>query len=307
MQHMEYIGKAEYCFANSAAMLLGSIGETIRPEIIEVGCGIGLSAFLEDKTDNLFFSPFVVAPDEGLSRSLNILGFSIDNGSFEASSALTGLRNLLKSGPAVIGPADMGYMTYNPGRAAGADHFVLVYGTDADEFLIHDPYGYPNVRLAASELLEAWRAEAIGYKAKAFQYWHAPKRSSRPDEGQVRAGVWEFFQEIYTKIAGLKQEGSSLLGTEAIGCVADSLATGSLAEPAEKFLTGFQLPLAAKRANDYAAFFAPSHPEFAECKFELASSFGRAHSRLVAGKKAAASKALKYIADLEERVARLFD
>ena len=307
MQHVEYIGKAEYCFANSAAMLLGSISETVRPEIIEVGCGIGLSAFLEEETGNLFFSPFVVAPDEGLSRSLNILGFNVDNGSFEAGSALAGLRELLKSGPVVIGPADMGHMTYNPGRAAGADHFVLVYAADADEFLIHDPYGYPNVRLVASELLEAWRAEAIGYKKKAFQYWHAPKRSNRPDEEQVRAGVWEFFREMYAKIAKLKRESSPLLGAEAISRVADSLAAGSLAEPNEQFLTGFQLPLAAKRANDYAAFFAPSHLEFAECKFELATSFGRAHSRLVAGDKVAASKALQHIADLEERVAGLFD
>ena len=99
----------------------------------------------------------------------------------------------------------MGHMTYNPGRAAGADHFVLVYGAEGDEFLIHDPYGYPHVRLAASELLEAWRAETIGYKAKAFQYWHAPQKSSRPDEEQVRVAVWNFFWEMYAKIGGLKQ------------------------------------------------------------------------------------------------------
>ena len=54
MQHMKYVGKAEYCFANSAAMLLDSIGETVCPEVIEVGCGIGLSAFLEEETGNLF-------------------------------------------------------------------------------------------------------------------------------------------------------------------------------------------------------------------------------------------------------------
>ncbi len=98
-----------------------------------------------------------------------------------------------------------------------------------------------------------------------------------------------------------------MLGAEAIVHIADSLAAGSLAEPAEKFLTGFQLPLAAKRAHDYAVFLAPSYLEFAECKFELAANFGKAHSRLVGGDKAAASKALKHIADLEERVARLFN
>ena len=307
MQHMKYVGKAEYCFANSAAMLLDSIGEIVCPEVIEVGCGIGLSAFLEAETGNLFFSPFVVAPDEGLSRSLNILGFSFDNGSFEAGSALSGLRELLKNGPVVIGPVDMGHMTYNPVRAAGADHFVLVYGAEGDEFLIHDPAGYPHVRLVASSLLEAWQAEAIGYKAKACQYWHAPQKSSRPDEEQVRIAVWSFFREMYAKIASLKEGGSPLLGAEAIVHIADSLAAGSLAEPAEKFLTGFQLPLAAKRASDYATFFAPSYSEFAECKFELAASFGKAHSRLASGNKVAASKALKRIAALEEQVARLFN
>ena len=306
MRHIKYIGKAEYCFANSAAMLLNFIDETVCPEIIEVGCGIGLSAFLEEGTNNLFFSPFVVAPDEGLNRSFSILGFSVDNGSFKANSALVGLRDLLKSGPTVIGPIDMGYMTYNPGRADGADHFVLVYDVnDNDEFLIHDPYGYPNVRLAAGELLEAWRAEKIDYKAKAFQYWHAPKRSNRKDAEQIRDGVWNFFHEMYAKIAELKQGGNILLGAEAVSHVADSLATGSLAEAGEKFLTGFQLPLAAKRANDYASFFVSSRPEFAACKFELAETFGKAHSWLVAGNKAAASKAFKNIASLEERVAGL--
>ena len=109
----------------------------------------------------------------------------------------------------------MGYMTYNPGRADGADHFVLVYGVnDNDEFLIHDPYGYPNVRLAAGELLEAWRAEKIDYKAKPFQYWHAPKRSNRTDAEQIRVGVWSFFHEMYAKIAELKQQGNTLLGAE---------------------------------------------------------------------------------------------
>lgn len=46
MRQFHYIGKAEYCYSNSAAMLLASISENIKPETIEVSAGTGLGAFL---------------------------------------------------------------------------------------------------------------------------------------------------------------------------------------------------------------------------------------------------------------------
>jgi len=38
-----YLGKIEYCYSNSTAMLLRSIGERIDPSLIEVMTGMGIS------------------------------------------------------------------------------------------------------------------------------------------------------------------------------------------------------------------------------------------------------------------------
>ena len=124
----EYVGNAPYCYANSAAMLLKSIGEDIHPGKIEVLTGVGLGAIWQD--DGLFWlsNPYS-PPDVGLSAALGILGFQFVEGSSEKPDPcpLEELEELLQTGPVVLGPLDMGYLDYLPFSAPGADHFVLAY------------------------------------------------------------------------------------------------------------------------------------------------------------------------------------
>ena len=299
-----YIGKAEYCYANSAAMLLAATGATVSPEAIEVCCGIGLSGFI-GPGGRLFFSPSVIAPDSGLSRAFDLLGFQVDHGSFDPDEALAGLGKLLNRGPVLIGPVDMGQLSYNPNRSAGADHFVLVYGQDGGGFRLHDPYGFPNVRLAGDDLLVAWRAEAVDYKQSACQFWQSPRRIQDLTKDQVAGRVWQFFREIYQQISQGRAGNRTVIGAEAINQTARALAAGNLSKPAIGFLTGFSLPLAAKRAGDYAAYLASARPEFARLKLELADQFGVSQSQLASGNIRAAAASLKLIANLEAEVDKL--
>ena len=305
MARIDYIGKAEYCYANSAAMLLAASDRTIPPATIEVCCGIGLSAFVEPENNWLFFSPFVVAPDAGLTRAFDLLGFDIDHQSLTPKAAIDNLPALLARGPVLIGPVDMGHLSYNPRRSTGADHFIVIYGQDDNDFLLHDPYGYPNVRLSADKLLAAWKAETIDYKQADCQYWQSPRAVKSLTSNQLADRVWQFFREIYKQIELKRATDKMAIGAEAIRQTATALADGILASSAVDFLTGFSLPLAAKRANDYATFLARTQPDFARLKFDLADQFGNAQSDLTADETAAAVADLRRIADLETRVAGL--
>lgn len=70
-----YIGNGHYCYSNSAAMFLLSIGEHVSPQMFEVLTGVGLGAMLENgKT--LFLS--MKDPDDGINCAFNILGIDAD-------------------------------------------------------------------------------------------------------------------------------------------------------------------------------------------------------------------------------------
>jgi hypothetical protein len=56
-------------------MLLSSIDEHYSPDHIEVLTGVGLGALLLSNPRLLFFGPLGMAPDEGISSALQLLGF----------------------------------------------------------------------------------------------------------------------------------------------------------------------------------------------------------------------------------------
>ena len=75
-----------YCYANSTAMLLSSIGEVVSPRLVEALSGVGLGAFISP--DGLpFFSGLGGLPDEGISRALRILGFASEETAFETPAS----------------------------------------------------------------------------------------------------------------------------------------------------------------------------------------------------------------------------
>lgn len=277
---IKYIGKAEYCYANSTAMLLASIGENISPNKIEVLSGIGLGAFLDEKSKALFFSNLCAEPDEGISRALNILGFSYDekNCVDQNSNPFDELKEVLAFGPAVLGPLDLGLLVYNPNSigAIGADHFVLAYAIDGDRVFLNDPYGFPQVSLTLLQLKEAWRADKISYKRGYYRFWTNPKRIKSPTEKEVYELAIQSFAEIYKASRKKAENNKRLIGSTAIIHEAERVRQKIATQDELEFLTGFMLPVSASRALDYAEFFDAYNPKLAELKRTQAQLFGKA-------------------------------
>lgn len=277
---IKYIGKAEYCYANSTAMLLASVDENISPNKIEVLSGIGLGAFFDESSNSLFFSNLCAEPDEGISRALDILGFSyVEKNSEDPNNPpFDELRKILSFGPAVLGPLDLGLLIYNPSMtgAIGADHFVLAYSMDDKKIYLNDPYGFPQVSLTFEQLKEAWRADKISYKRGYYRLWAKPKREKSPTEKEIYESTMQSFVKIYQASREKAKNDKRLIGAEAILFKANRIRQ-KIATPDEiGFLTGFMLPMSASRALDYAEFFDAHDSKLAELKRAQATLFGKA-------------------------------
>lgn len=304
MRNFTYFGNSAYCYSNSTAMLLASIGEKIAPSLIEVVGGVGLGAEAIPGTNVTFFSGFSGLPDKAISRALKTLGFSFkekaqddpDNPPYKE------IREILATSPVVFGPLDMSYLVYNPDRPSfpGVDHFVLVYGMTDKEAFLHDPAGFPNVSISLDNLTLAWRAEAIGYKEGYYRYWASPKRISSPTPEEIYRQSLENFQWIYQTGEKYAQIKNIIIDDEAILLMANNIEK-KLLKPADiGLLTGFVFPLGARRTSDFADFFESHHPALAAIKIKQSKLLGQCQVAAVAQNWPTVVGYLKELAELEK-------
>ena len=301
---IKYIGKAEYCYANSTAMLLASIGEDVYPKRIEVLSGVGLGAFLEQNSNSLFFSNLCAKPDEGISRALTILGFQFEerNSDTPDNPPFEQLKEVLVSGPAVLGPLELGLLAYNPNSKGpiGADHFVLAYAMDDERVYLNDPYGFPQVSLTLEQLKEAWRADTVSHKHGYYRFWFNPKRVKSPTEKEIYDSAVESFKELYKASREKAIRDNRRIGSEAILHEAERIREGKAGVDEIGFLTGFMLPMSASRALDFADFFDAYNPELAELKRKQAPLFGKAQVYAVAKDWENLYETMKELAKIED-------
>jgi hypothetical protein len=106
-----YIGNSHYCYANATAMLLASVGEEVAPARVEVLSGVGLGALWLEDAQRLFSG--LSAPDRGVSRALDLLGFAYTEraGRDGDPAPFDALREALAGSAVVLGPVDMGELT----------------------------------------------------------------------------------------------------------------------------------------------------------------------------------------------------
>ncbi len=104
-----FVGSAEYCYANSASMLLASIDEVVDPSLVESMTAVGAGARLWRDDGMIYFS--ILPPDIGLTRAFRALGFEVHEQAFEAGSPIPVevLRAEVSLGPVLVGPLDMQY------------------------------------------------------------------------------------------------------------------------------------------------------------------------------------------------------
>ena len=289
-----------YCYANCTAMLLSSVGEHVSPRVIEALSSVGLGAFM--KNDLPFFGQ-LATPDKGISQALRLLGFTFVEvaGEMPDQEPFDQLGALLREGPAILGPLDMMHLSYNPTRPTqpGVDHYVLAYRLDGDRVHLHDPAGFANVFIDRPQLMRAWRADTVPYHRGHYRYWTAPQRSTEPSEAEIFEAAIDTFQQLYREAEQRAAIDKALIGRHAILTLAERVSSTSLSEQQRHHLTHFALPLGAKRALDYAMFFAGLHEPLQKLKLEQATAFGACLTHLVAANWISAGEYLRRLAEIE--------
>jgi hypothetical protein len=301
-----FIDSYWYCYANSAAMLLASVGEDVSPRLIETLSGVGLGAF-QNRQGLPFFSGLAGKPDSGISAALDQLGFAFSEAAGDESepAPFERLEALLKDSAVIVGPLDMSYLSYNPmrPRLAGVDHFILVLAAEGDYFRVHDPAGFAHALIGREDLQAAWRAEAIAYRNGSYRRWSHAWRKRQVGREALQDGAMEFFRNQYLAASVLAGEQGDVINAPIIRAWARTASHGEFTESQIGHLTWFALPLGAKRALDYATFFDGRHAELAALKRQQALAFGACHSELVRKNGRAAGDQLLRLADLEQHIA----
>jgi hypothetical protein len=196
----------------------------------------------------------------------------------------------------------MGELTYRPGErgATGADHFILAYAMDDREVYLHDPDRYPHVSLPLEHLERAWRAELIGYRREPYSLWAAPRREHSPSEDELYEHAVEGFRKVYREAEDAAPARGRLVGSNAIRHLAGHVRSADLSPGDIGHMTAFLFQLAARRALDYAAFFAGRDDVLGALKRRQAEVFGRCHTLAVRADWGALADALQRLTGLED-------
>ena len=270
-----YFGDVSLCYSYSLAMALDAYGYDFKAEFLEaiMVMGNGASIVKEDEQHPLVFFDNGM-PDLSISHSLKILGFDFeefylkDGAEVDLEELKGKLETFLSNGPVVLGPLDMGHLTYNPNHTIlyGVDHFVTVYAVDGQYLYLHDPAGFACMKVAFNDILKAWKAESIDYKRGAYSMWGNFKKIKSSSQ-----------TEIYRETARIMRTRYLDGQSNVLEFYAKAVAEHGLNTEQKQLHQYFSFKLAAVR-NLYLSRFLKDHePEGARLKEELATLFGQAH------------------------------
>lgn len=299
-----YFGDVSLCYSYSLAMALDGYGYDFKADFLEaiMVMGNGASIVKEDDQHPLVFFDNGM-PDLSISHSLKILGFDYedfylkDGAEVNLEEIKRKLETFLFNGPVVLGPLDMGHLSYNPNHTIlyGVDHFVTVYDIDDQYLYLHDPAGFACMKVAFNDILEAWKAEAIDYKRGAYSMWGNFKKVKSPSQ-----------TEIYQETARIMKNRYLNGQNDVLECYAKAVAENGLNTEQKQLHQYFSFKLAAVR-NIYLSKFLKAHdPEGARLKEKLASLFGQAHLSCLKEDYQELSRLLYQIAEVDGRFKDLY-
>lgn len=299
-----YVGSGDYCYANSLHMSL--LGGGADPATLPA------PGFLECLTTMPFGNAYLKGPalflfdgfdpHRGLTRALETLGWSccLEQGGDERV-ALERLRAAVQHGPVLLGPLDMGYLAYNPSArfAAGADHFLVVLEVEADHVRVHDPKGFPYATLPFEPLLNAWRAEHIGYVDASY----IMRSDFRPVETVSRQQmIARTLPLIRANVQWDPNSSEVAGGVRALGILVQTL-RDKVPDHLSGHLLYFALPLAVRRNLDARAFLLEGgRPEAAHLLDQQARLLGQAQYPAAQRDWSTVASLIEQVADVEQRL-----
>ena len=297
-----YFGDVSLCYTNSLAMALDSFGFDVRPERLEalMVMGNGASVVEDDPHHPIVFFDNGM-PDASISNCLRMLGFTwedcfVEEPVADLAEVRDRLTRMLKKGPVVAGPLDMGLLTYNPNYQGlgGVDHFVCVLGLDGGRVHLHDPAGFPYMSMDFEDFAKAWEARAISYRRGSFSMWGGFTRVREP-EGE----------EVYREVSSIMRKRYEAGEAGVIRSYAKAIRRNGMSQQQQAIHQYFSFRLAAAR-NIYAARFLAEHDaERAQIKERIASLFGQAHLHNLTEDNLALADTLGRIAELDDRFREL--
>jgi hypothetical protein len=303
-----YTGNGAYCFSNALHMSLLAAGAdpSTLPETWFVECLTAMPfgrAFSPDGPAFGICAPGWNSDRDGLPLAIEALGWRCRTwrgGS--ADEALERLRAALAAGPAWLGPLDFGYLSYHRGARgmAGFDHHVVGLALTEEGLLLHDPAGCPYAVLPIVDLLDAWRAESIGWALGPYTLRSHFERERAPTRAEMIARVLPAARANVRREAGRPGQAA---GHRALRELARVLRDGP-PEGLERQLIVFSLPTAARRAVDAARFLAEAGlPAAASAMGREAVLWGRSCSAVARRDWSGAAELVDRLADAEQELA----
>ncbi|MBC1645836.1 DNA repair protein RadC [Listeria welshimeri] len=293
-----FVGEVPLCYTNSLIMALASEDYYLHTHYVEALMVMGNGAsFIDNDPEHpiIFFDNGL--PDISISNCLKTLGFNFEefyienNSEISSKKILEKLRSFLKKGVVVVGPLDMGYLSYNPNSSTqyGIDHFVTLIDMDENFVYLHDPAGFPCVKIKIEEFLKSWKAESIHYKRGAFSMWGNIKRMNIPSG-----------REIFNDTALIIKKRYENSETGVIESYANAIKKNGLNKQQQTIHQYFSFRLAAARNLFMSEFLKEFDSYGARIKQQLAFLFGEAHLYSISEEYSRLADTLMEIAKLDE-------
>lgn len=300
---INYTGNSAYCYSNSLHMVLKASGIETVPSVGLIECMTGMpfgSTFIDFGVPQLFPSPPAANPDEGLDIAIKTLGWTCEvwRGD-EEEQALKQLKSAIQESPVLLGPLDMGYLSYDPNASQkrGADHFLVPIKIEDEMVCMHDPQLYPYAVLPISDLMRAWNAKDIGYVNTSFTIRHQFRQKYEVNQMTVYNSILQTVKTIRKQ----PLPHPSFLGNSKAFVKVVELLQSDPPPSLVEILIGFSFPVGAKRCSDAYSFFEEfGIQDAAKLMLAKAQLYGRSQYYAVQGNWKETANCLTELAYLEE-------
>jgi hypothetical protein len=304
--NVPYVGNSTLCFTNSLAMCLKHANQTTIPEVGFIECTTLMpfgSMFLDLGDTPLFFpNPPNTNPDKGVTDAISSLGWECEIWRGEDSDlALTQLLEALKYSPVLLGPLDMGHLSYDPHAKAkfGGDHYIVALSVEGNQIVVHDPQLYPYATIPTKNLLQALDGLRLGYVKNKYTMrfgFQLQQQKSR----------LEMIEQTLEKARSFVQHASNgpvlFGGKSAFERTASAISGGEM-HASKGLLTHFSFPIGTRRSLDAAAFVAEQGASELSASFhQRGKHFGRAQFYATQGDWEVVTGILEELALLEDHL-----